>query len=167
MERPRCHYCRRLLHPVTSAPRKQPYEEFTAAEKKRLGKIQTRDHVLPGPSGHWTDEPVNIVPACHDCNRVKGHAPYEAFVYWLRHADAAHRHDAQAFGRFCYSLTLSGFKTFLRDGVVPPINAQATLARVARRRKLQTRSAAATPVAVVTVATMQAPYTLRDLKKKR
>jgi hypothetical protein len=103
----RCHYCSKPMHARGSIPgREDP------------GSVKTRDHVIPlmmGNSGkvglrNLRDTPRNIVACCEDCNAIKGDAPVEVFLYFLRnYPQKASRTVRQlAFRQFVYSLTRVG-----------------------------------------------------------
>lgn len=106
----RCCYCRRLMFPAGSP-------EVRADPDCQ----QTRDHVIPRSLDRVRlDVAKNIGPSCHGCNQLKGDAPAEVLMWFLRQPrpeggskDTLRRE----FRQFCFALTLAGFKAARRDAL--------------------------------------------------
>jgi 5-methylcytosine-specific restriction endonuclease McrA len=74
----KCHYCH---IPLQRAWIGNPEAN---AELKRQGfGLATVDHVVPVSKG-GSNEPWNMVLACHDCNEAKGDSSYRSFLRMLR-----------------------------------------------------------------------------------
>lgn len=77
---------------------------------------KTRDHVVPAVMGGDGRLGGNVVFACLDCNSVKGDAPAEAFLYFLRNFPPAPLKQRQrAFRQFCYDLARVGLIACLKE----------------------------------------------------
>ena len=107
-----CHYC--------DAP---TYHRSSPEALGQADRIRTRDHKAPQAlrsAKERTDEPSNIVPACAQCNSLKGSAPYEVYVAWLRFkGKRSGRADHRGFIRFVHDLTLRGLAALQADGGGP------------------------------------------------